>query len=84
MDITFVTTNPNIRLPEQLLAEVEAAARAPGKSVDELAEQAMKRELARLFWEKNKRESIFRRGNKTDEQLEDIVNSAIAEIRRGR
>jgi hypothetical protein len=73
-----MTAEPNVRLPEPLLARAQEVARAQGTSVDELAAQAMKRELTRLFWEKNKHETIARRGNMTDEEVEEAVNRAIA------
>lgn len=75
-----MATDANIHLPEPLLAQVQEAARAEG-SVDELAAQTVKRELARLFWERNKQESSKRRGNRTDEEVENVVNGAIAEGR---
>ncbi len=79
-----MSTQANIRLPETLLEQAQKAAQAQGTSVDELAANAVQRELIRLFWEKNKREAVLRRGNMTDEEVEDVVNRAIAEDRAER
>ncbi|HEY6989565.1 MAG TPA: hypothetical protein VH369_14320 [Bryobacteraceae bacterium] len=79
-----MSAQANIRLPETLLEQAQKAAQAQGTSVDELAANAVQRELIRLFWEKNKRDAALRRGNMTDEEVEELVDRAIAEDRAGR
>lgn len=79
-----MSTEANIRLPETLLEQAQKVAQAHGTSVDELAANAVQRELIRLFWEKNKHEAALRRGNMTDEEVEEVVNRAIAEDRAER
>jgi len=79
-----MSARANIRLPETLLEQAQKAAQAQGTSVDELAASAVQRELVRLFWEKNKREAALRRGNMTDEEVEEVVNRAITEDRAER
>jgi hypothetical protein len=59
---------------EQLAAET-------GKTVDELANDAMKRELARRFFERNRREAEVRRGNMTDEAVAAEVDKAVHDYR---
>ena len=56
-------------------------AEAEGKTVDELAQEAIKRHLAQKSLDRLKREAEARRGNKTDEEVEAIVDRAVKESR---
>ena len=56
-------------------------AQAEGKTVHEIATEALKRDIARRWLERNKREAQLRRGNMTDEEVEAIVEHAIQESR---
>ena len=63
---------------------IEQAAKqalAEGKTVDELAEEAIKRLLAQKSLNRFKHETASRRGNKSDEEVEAIVDNAIRESR---
>jgi hypothetical protein len=71
----------NIRIPEGLLTQLQATAAAEGKSVDELAAEAVDRELKRRFWERNKREAELRRGTMTDEEALEYVTRVVHEDR---
>ena len=70
-----------IESPE-LLAQVEKAAQAEGISVNELAADALRRDLARRFLEKTRREGQVRRGNMSDEEVELSVDTAVHSWRR--
>ena len=55
-----------------------------GKTVDELAQDAIKRHLAQKTLERLRREAESQRGNKTDEEVEAIVDTAVQEYRKER
>jgi hypothetical protein len=75
-------TPKNIAIEDpELLERYAEIARAEGKTVDQLATEAVKRDVARRWVEKNKREAALRRGNKTDEQVDAIVEQAVEESR---
>ncbi|HEX4568384.1 MAG TPA: hypothetical protein VH138_17240, partial [Vicinamibacterales bacterium] len=59
----------------------EEIARSEGKTVDELTTEAVKRDVARRWFEKNKREAVLRRGNMSDDEVNDVVEKAIQESR---
>ena len=52
-----------------------------GDRLDDLANDAMKRELARRFFESNRREAEARRGDMTDEEVEAEVDRAVHDYR---
>lgn len=79
-----MATNTNIRIPDELLAQLQATAAAEGKTVNDLAEEAVKQHLTRRFWERNKREAELRRGSMTNEEALDYVTSIVHEARRER
>jgi metal-responsive CopG/Arc/MetJ family transcriptional regulator len=82
----MATTGNNGRVPEELLAQMEAAAREKGKSADELVTDALKRYLANEWMNRLEREGQERRrqlGLKTDDDVERYVDKAITE-QRGR
>lgn len=59
----------------------EEIARSEGKTVDELTTEAVKRDVVRRWFETNKREAALRRGNMTDDEVNDVVQKAIQESR---
>jgi hypothetical protein len=68
-------------LPDDLRSAVEAAAQADGKSVDEVAIAALKRGLGQRALDRLNRRAEVRRAGKTDEEIIEIVGSAISEAR---
>ena len=70
-----------ITLEDDLFRQVREAAQADGTSADALMVEAVRRELSRRFWERNKHEAAQRRGRLTEEQVDDLVNQAIASQR---
>jgi len=77
--------NPkNIALSPDVLEQAMRQAEAEGKTVDELAQEAIKRHLAQKTLERFKREATSQRGNKTDEEVEAIVDTAVQEYRNER
>jgi hypothetical protein len=71
----------NIAIPPDVLEQAARQAQAEGKTVDELAKEAIERHLAQRTLERFKRDAQIRRGNKTDEEVEAIVDKAIREFR---
>ena len=63
---------------------MQQEAEAEGKTVDELAGEAVQRHLARRWLERTGREAQVRRGNMTEEQVEAVVEKAIQESRAER
>lgn len=75
--------NPKtITLPADVYERVEQEAQGEGKTVDEVATEAVKRELARRWLERTRREAEIRRGSMTDEEVEATVDTAVQEWRR--
>jgi hypothetical protein len=73
-----------VRIPDDLRQAVESAAQADGKTVDDLAVEALKKHLGRRGLERLKREAERHRKDLTEEQVEGIVEQAIAETRAER
>ena len=76
-----------VTLADDVYDRMQQEAEAEGKTVDELAGEAVQRHLARRWLERTGREAQVRRGNMTDEQVEAVVEKAIQESRaeqRGR
>jgi Ribbon-helix-helix protein, copG family/Protein of unknown function (DUF2800) len=71
----------HVHVSEETLAELEAEAAAEGKTVDELAEDALRRHIDRQTLERFKREANQRRRGMTDAQVDEIVDRAIREVR---
>ena len=72
----------NIAIEPEVLEQAARQAQAEGKTVDELAEEAIKRHLAKKFLDRIGREAELRRGDKTEEEVEEIVDKAIREYRQ--
>ena len=71
-----------ITLPGDLYERVEQEAQGEGKTVDEVAAEAVKRELARRWLERTRREAEIRRGSMTDQEVDAAVETAVQEWRR--
>lgn len=76
-----MATQISVTLPDELLARMQDVASAEGKTVDELAAEALKRDLARRILARLKREAEANRNGMTDEQVEEVVLRAIREYR---
>jgi hypothetical protein len=74
----------NIAVSPDVLAQAMRQAEAEGKTVDEVAQEAIKRHLALKTLERLKREAESQRGSKTDEEVEAIVDTAVQEYRKER
>jgi hypothetical protein len=68
-------------LPDDLRAAVEAAARSDGKSVDEVAIAALKLGMGQRALDRLNRRAEVRRAGKSDEEIDEIVGSAIHQMR---
>jgi predicted transcriptional regulator len=73
-----------INLPDEVVERVRREAQTEGRSVDELAEEALNRHLAKKFLERNSIEAAIRRGNKTEEECDEIIAQAIQRNRQSR
>ena len=76
-------TPKTITLPADLYERVEQEAQEEGKTVDQVATEAVTRELARRWLERTRREAEIRRGNMTDDEVGATVDTAVQEWRRG-
>jgi hypothetical protein len=76
-----MATESNIKLPDEPLAKVQAIAVKEGKTADDLTAEAVRREVARRTLERLKTEANERRGNMTDEQVQEYVDKVIHEYR---
>ena len=75
-------TPKNIAIEDRDLFERSAEiARSERKTIDELTTEAVKRDVARRWFETTKREAAIRRGNITDDGVNDIVETAIEQSR---
>jgi hypothetical protein len=82
---TAMAPQKNVAIEDrELLERAAKVAEAEGKTVDELATEALQRELARRSFEKIKREAEARRGGMTDDEVDSTVERAITEYRQGR
>ena len=82
-----MTPKKNVAIQPDILERAEQIAQAEGKTVDELVNEATKRDLARRFLERNRRDGELRRGNMTDDEVNEAVDMAVHEWRaeqRGR
>lgn len=76
-----MATGANVKLPDDLLAQAQSIAQAEGKTADELVAEATEKLLQDRFWERNQREAAKRRGNMTDQQVQEYVDRVIHEHR---
>lgn len=71
----------SIAIPDAIYERVQAAAAAEGTSVEQLAENALERDLARRWLGRIGREGDVRRGSMTDADVEVLVERAVQESR---
>jgi hypothetical protein len=62
-----------ISLPDELQGQVEAAALAEGKTMDELAAELLQRHLDRRSLERFKQRGDLRRQGMSDDQVQNVV-----------
>lgn len=82
-----MATDTNIRIPDQLLAQAQAIAQQEGKTLDDFTAEAVEKLVKDRNWERMKREANQRRGNMTDEQVQEYVDKVLHDYRneqRGR
>jgi hypothetical protein len=83
----MATTENNLHIPEELLAQAEQIAKSQGRTTDALAADALKRYLAHEWLDKVQREGKDNRRRLklvSDEDVDRFVESAITESRRER
>ena len=83
----MATTDNNLHVPDDLMAQAERLAAGQGRTADELAADALKRYIAHEWLNKLDREGQERRsrlGMKSEEDVERVVDRAIAESRTER
>ena len=71
----------NVHISEELLAKLRSTAADEGKSVDEIAEDVLRRHLARQTLDRLGTEGKLRRGVMSEDEVESIVERAIREAR---
>jgi predicted transcriptional regulator len=71
----------SIAVPDTVYDRVQEAAAAEGTTVEQLATQALERELARRWLDRIGREGDLRRGSMTDAEVEALVEQAVRESR---
>jgi len=74
----------NVAIEPGLLEEAGKVAAAEGKTVDELATDALKRELARRALDKFRRDAEPRRHGMTDAEVAATVEEAVHQSRAAR
>jgi hypothetical protein len=78
----MATTDNNLHIPEELLAQAERIAQSQGRTTDDLAADALKRYLAHEELDEVQREGQDNRrrlGLESDEDVDRFVESAITE-----
>lgn len=71
----------SIAVPDTVYDRMQEAAAAEGTTVEQLATQALERELARRWLDRIGREGDVRRGNMTEAEVEALVERAVQESR---
>jgi predicted transcriptional regulator len=71
----------SIAVPDTIYDRVQEAAAAEGTTVEQLATQALERDLARRWLDRVNREGDLRRGNMTDAEVQALVERAVQESR---
>ena len=80
-------TSKNIAIEPELLDRAGKVAEAEGKTIDEIATEALRRDLARRTLDRMKGAAEARRRGMSDADVETVVQTAIEESRaeqRGR
>jgi ribosomal protein L13E len=71
----------SIAVPDTIYERVRRIAAAEGPTVEQLATEALERDLARRWLDRVGREGDQRRGNRTDAEIEALVERAVRESR---
>jgi predicted transcriptional regulator len=71
----------SIALPDAVYERVQQVAAAEGTTVDQLATTAIERDLARRWLDRIGREGDERRGDRSDAEVEAVVEHAVQESR---
>jgi predicted transcriptional regulator len=71
----------SIAVPDAVYDRVQEAAAAEGTTVEQLATQALERDLARRWLDRVGRDGQLRRGSMTDAEVEALVERAIQDVR---
>lgn len=71
----------NVTIAPEILERAGKAASEAGLTVDELASQALQRELARRSLDLFRRQGDARRGDMSDEEVERTVEQAVHDVR---
>ena len=71
----------SIAVPDAVYDRVQEAAAAEGTTVEQLATNALERDLARRWLNRVGREGELRRSNMTDAEVEALVERAVEESR---
>jgi len=74
-------TAKNVTIAPELLERAGEVAREAGVSVDDLATEALKRELGRRSLARFARQGEARRRGLTEEQVDAVVETAVHEVR---
>ena len=80
----MATTDNNLHVPDDLMAQAERLAAGQGRTADDLAADALRRYIAHEWLNKLDREGQERRrrlGMTSDEDVERVVDLAIAKSR---
>lgn len=78
---TPMTPKKNVAIAPDLLERAGKVAQAEGKTVDELATEALQRDLARRTLDRFRSQGELRRRGMSDEQVESTVEKAVHEAR---
>jgi predicted transcriptional regulator len=71
----------SIDVPDTVYDRMQEAAAAEGTTIEQIATQALERELARRWLDRIGREGDLRRGSMTDAEVEALVERAVQEAR---
>lgn len=74
-------TAKNVTIAPELLERAGKVAQDKGVSVDELASEALQRELGRLSLDRFRRQGDSRRRSMSDEEVERTVEEAVDDVR---
>ena len=71
----------NVHISDDLLSELRSKPAAEGKTVDELAEDSLRKHLAQQSLDRLKREGDRRRAQMTEVEVEQAVERAVSYVR---
>lgn len=70
-----------IKLSDEVLAQAQTIASQEGKTIDDLAAEAFDILITDRYWKRIQREAIQRRGEMTDDEVQEYVDQVIHEYR---